>query len=192
MQVGANRGSFDLVDEGKKARKGRHYKGSGHIRVIQCEMVQEPSFLDYIRGGCEINLMVAIDFTASNGKPEFATSLHYNNPYQPNDYVQAIRAVGEVLANYDMDKRFPSFGFGAKIPPRDQVSHCFPLNGNASNPEVVGVDGILQAYRSTLERVKFLGPTNMAEVRPPSSPSLPPSLSLPLAPTSLSPAPSFL
>ena len=28
-----------------------------------------------------------------------------------------------------------------------QVSHCFPLNGNWANPEIVGVDGVLEAYR---------------------------------------------
>lgn len=27
------------------------------------------SFIDYIRGGCEISLHVAIDFTGSNGDP---------------------------------------------------------------------------------------------------------------------------
>jgi hypothetical protein len=29
------------------------------------QLISHPSFLDYIRGGCEINFMVAIDFTAS-------------------------------------------------------------------------------------------------------------------------------
>jgi len=29
-----------------------------------------------------------------------ATSLHYMNPYQPNDYVQAITTVGTILAYY--------------------------------------------------------------------------------------------
>ena len=35
------------------------------------------SFLDYIFGGCEIGLQVAIDLTLSNGEPQMPDSLHY-------------------------------------------------------------------------------------------------------------------
>ncbi len=59
----------------------------------------------------------------------------------------AISAVGRVLEFYDKDKHFPTYGFGAVLPPNNVTSHCFPLNGNAHNPEVAGVQGILQAYR---------------------------------------------
>lgn len=39
------------------------FPGQLHFEVAQ--LISHPSFLDYIRGGCEINFMVAIDFTAS-------------------------------------------------------------------------------------------------------------------------------
>lgn len=52
-----------------------------------------------------------------------------------------------MLEFYDHDKMFPCYGFGAGLPPNNVTSHCFPLNGNAHNPEVAGVQGILQAYR---------------------------------------------
>jgi hypothetical protein len=38
-----------------------------------------PSFLDYIRGGTEVNFTVAVDFTASNGNPNDQRSLHYRD-----------------------------------------------------------------------------------------------------------------
>lgn len=44
---------------------------------------------------------VGIDFTASNGEPDKATSLHYINPYAPNEYMQALTAVGEIIQDYD-------------------------------------------------------------------------------------------
>lgn len=44
---------------------------------------------------------VAIDFTASNGDPRNSCSLHYINPFQPNEYLQALVAVGEVCQDYD-------------------------------------------------------------------------------------------
>lgn len=46
-------------------------------------------------------LQVAIDFTASNGDPRNSCSLHHINPYQPNEYLQALVAVGEVCQDYD-------------------------------------------------------------------------------------------
>ena len=44
---------------------------------------------------------VGIDFTASNGDPNQSTSLHYINPYAPNEYMQALTAVGEIIQDYD-------------------------------------------------------------------------------------------
>lgn len=55
--------------------------------------------------------------------------------------------MGRVLEHYDTDKRFPAYGFGAALPPSGATSHCFALNFNPANPEVAGVQGILQAYR---------------------------------------------
>lgn len=48
----------------------------------------------------------------------------------------AIKAVSDILLNYDSDKRIPSYGFGAKTPFQGYlggVSHCFPLSGDPSN-----------------------------------------------------------
>uniref|UniRef100_A0A4W5QD83 C2 domain-containing protein n=1 Tax=Hucho hucho TaxID=62062 RepID=A0A4W5QD83_9TELE len=75
----------------------------------------------------QIHFTVAIDFTASNGNPSQSTSLHYMNPYQMNAYAMALKAVGEIIQDYDSDKMFPALGFGAKLPPDGQVSHEFPL-----------------------------------------------------------------
>lgn len=47
------------------------------------------------------SLQVAIDFTASNGDPRNSCSLHHINPYQPNEYLRALVAVGEVCQDYD-------------------------------------------------------------------------------------------
>ena len=73
------------------------------------------SFIDYLRGGVEINLIVAVDLTASNGLANSPQSLHYidSNPdWPPNQYHQAIQAVGSILLEYDHDKLVPIYGFG--------------------------------------------------------------------------------
>ncbi|KAI2659277.1 Copine-5 [Labeo rohita] len=112
----------------------------------------------------QINFTVAIDFTASNGNPSQSTSLHYMNPYQMNAYALALKAVGEIIQDYDSDKMFPALGFGAKLPPDGRVSHEFPLNGNIENPYCNGIEGILEAYHQSLKTVQLYGPTNFAPV----------------------------
>lgn len=63
------------------------------------------------------------------GNPAQPTSLHYMNPYQLNAYGMALKAVGEIIQDYDSDKMFPALGFGAKLPPDGRISHEFALVG---------------------------------------------------------------
>ncbi|KAF8401570.1 hypothetical protein HHK36_012514 [Tetracentron sinense] len=122
------------------------------------------SFVDYISSGFELNFMVAVDFTASNGNPRNPDSLHYIDPSgRLNAYQQAILEVGEVIQFYDSDRRFPAWGFGGKTID-GSVSHCFNLNGSASEFEVEGVEGIMSAYASALHNVALAGPTLFGQV----------------------------
>ncbi|XP_034718579.1 copine-3-like isoform X1 [Etheostoma cragini] len=154
---------FECINSKKKAKK-KGYKNSGVIVVKKCKIVKEYTFLDYIMGGCQINFTIAIDFTGSNGNPGSPQSLHYINPQGYNEYLAAIWAVGNVIQDYDSDKMFPAFGFGAQVPPSWQVSHEFPINFNPSNPFCAGIEGVVQAYQQCLPQVKLYGPTNFSPI----------------------------
>uniref|UniRef100_H3BEI5 Copine C-terminal domain-containing protein n=1 Tax=Latimeria chalumnae TaxID=7897 RepID=H3BEI5_LATCH len=154
---------YEVVNPKKKMKK-KKYVNSGTVTLLSFTVESEYTFLDYIKGGTQINFTVAIDFTASNGNPSQSTSLHYMNPYQMNAYAMALKAVGEIIQDYDSDKMFPALGFGAKIPPDGRVSHEFPLNGNPENPYCNGIEGILEAYHQSLKTVQLYGPTNFAPV----------------------------
>lgn len=130
----------------------------GQLFVDRFLEKEQYSFLDYISSGFELNFMVAVDFTASNGNPRNPGSLHYIDPSgRFNSYQQAIMEVGQVIQFYDSDRRFPAWGFGGKTP-AGTVSHCFNLNGSA-NFEVEGVEGIMDAYATALHNVSLSGPT---------------------------------
>ncbi|XP_053323189.1 copine-3 [Spea bombifrons] len=154
---------FDCINEKKKQKK-KGYRNSGVVSVKHCQIVVEYSFLDYIMGGCQMNFVVGIDFTGSNGDPRSPDSLHYISPNGVNEYLTAIWSVGMVIQDYDTDKMFPAFGFGAQIPPTGQVSHEFPINFNPSNPFCHGIQGIVDAYRTCLPQVKLYGPTNFSPI----------------------------
>ncbi|WCJ43238.1 Calcium-dependent phospholipid-binding Copine family protein [Euphorbia peplus] len=146
-------------------------RGRGHEKVLKGQLFvdhylekEQYSFLDYISSGFELNFMVAVDFTASNGNPRSSDSLHYIDPSgRLNSYQRAIMEVGEVIQFYDSDRRFPAWGFGGSTP-AGGVSHCFNLNGSPTDFEVEGVEGIMAAYASALSNVSLSGPTLFSRV----------------------------
>ncbi|XP_065145761.1 copine-4 [Paramisgurnus dabryanus] len=144
--------------------KKKNYRNSGMVILTLCKVIKMHSFLDYIMGGCQIQFTVAIDFTASNGDPRNSCSLHYIHPYQPNEYLKALIAVGEICQDYDSDKMFPAFGFGAQIPPDFKVSHDFAVNFDEDNPECAGIQGVVEAYQNCLPKIQLYGPTNIAPI----------------------------
>ncbi|XP_071156234.1 copine-8-like [Mytilus edulis] len=148
----------------KKLKKGKSYTNSGVIELMSCKMEKVYTFLDYVRGGTQLNCSFAVDFTASNGDPKSPSSLHYMNPYRPNAYQTALRSVGEIIKDYDSDKLFPVLGFGARLPPDGVVSHEFALNGNPNNPYCTGIEGVLESYNKALHSIQLYGPTNFAPV----------------------------
>uniref|UniRef100_A0A8D0CTW7 Copine Va n=1 Tax=Sander lucioperca TaxID=283035 RepID=A0A8D0CTW7_SANLU len=161
-------GSHDFIGEFTTIYK-ELCRGQNQLNVYEvsgdCSLIKlQPFFPPFICFRTQIHFTVAIDFTASNGNPSQSTSLHYMNPYQMNAYAMALKAVGEIIQDYDSDKMFPALGFGAKLPPDGRVSHEFPLNGNIENPYCNGMEGILEAYHQSLKTVQLYGPTNFAPV----------------------------
>jgi len=122
------------------------------------------TFVDYLRAGTQLNIVVAIDFTGSNGSPNNSDSLHHKSKDPPNQYAQAISSICPIVLNYDFDGLVPLYGFGGVAPWTGGTSHCFPLANSGASEEVKGVEGILEAYYSCLETVSLSAPTNFETV----------------------------
>ena len=134
----------------------------GAVAVAAALRTYEPSFAEYLSGGLQMSLAIAVDWTASNGNPKDPRSLHFasGDVTRPNPYEIAIRTVASVLAPYDITTggTFACYGYGGQLA-SGQVSHCFALNGNPKAPGCKGVDGVLAAYRQALANVALSGPT---------------------------------
>jgi hypothetical protein len=152
---------FTLIETAKIGRF--MYSNSGTFKCLSSKIEHHPTLGQFIMGGLDINLCVAIDFTASNGEPETRRSLHRKSePGQPlNDYEKAINAVASVIEPYSNSKQFSVYGFGAKIKQPDgtltPTQHCFPIYGGESI--VNGTNGIIQAYHDALSVLSLSGPT---------------------------------
>jgi hypothetical protein len=128
------------------------------------EIAPEPlaggaSFVDYVKGGCQLRTIVAIDYTASNGDPRTEDSLHSFIADGHNEYEKAILKICTMLADYDSDKKYHVLGFGAK---KDgELDNCF----YTTEEEVDGVDGILAAYKGAFKSgIVMSAPTNISPV----------------------------
>jgi Copine/C2 domain len=124
-------------------------------------MAQRPHFVDYLTGGLELELTIAIDFTGSNGDPRIPGALHYiHKDGQLNDYEKAITAVGSIIARYDSDQAFSCLGFGAKF--GGVIQHCFQIG---KSDKLQGIAGVLVGYRQVFETgLTMSGPTVFAEI----------------------------
>ena len=71
--------------------------------------------------------------------------------------------MGNVLVPYDCDQSFPVYGFGGKLDENNQ-DYCFPLNGNSENPQMQGLNMVLETYREKLPDIKFMKNTKFAPV----------------------------
>ena len=122
----------------------------------------KPTFVDYLTGGCALEMAIAIDFTGSNGDPRKPGTLHFISPdgQSLNDYEKAFTSVGSIIEKYNTSKQFPVYGFGAKF--GGVLQHCFQVG---DKPELNGLGEALQAYRSVFDcGLTMSGPTVFAEV----------------------------
>ncbi|KAN0052918.1 hypothetical protein ACTA71_012398 [Dictyostelium dimigraforme] len=148
---------FPLINAKKVEKKS--YKNSGVITFTDCKLIGQPTFIDYLSGGCEINLIIAIDCTASNQSPSSSSSLHYHTPNHPSQYAKSILSVGSVLAPYDSDGNIELLGFGGIY--KGNTSHCFQFG---PKKEVRGVEGVLLTYGKVIPSMELSYPTNFKDI----------------------------
>ncbi|CAG8622143.1 2285_t:CDS:2 [Gigaspora margarita] len=109
---------------------------------------KEKIFLDYIEGGLEIQLSIAVDFTASNF--DHGIDLHglksKNSKYEH--------------AMYLVDGHIPVYRFGGEFYGNSTVFHNF-LCGSSYN---TGISRAINIYKHSLQNVNLSGPTNFSPI----------------------------
>ena len=124
--------------------------------VISIEKFDKISLIKLKKNGLNIDLNIAIDFTGSNGDPEYYSSLHYIKNGFINNYEKAIRACCEIISVYNKKDEYYVNGFGANI--KGSVSHYFNINSDGDN-KIKGVENIIKEYKKTVNSVDFSGGT---------------------------------
>jgi len=121
-------------------------------------------FSHFLKNEININMSISIDFTESNKNPFQKGSLHelINDDIEGNPYKKVIKCCGEIVAQYDFDKIYPVYGFGAILPKENEVSHCFNLNFE-NDPSINSIQNVIETYRKNCPLLTFKNPTIFSE-----------------------------
>ena len=154
---------FDVMLERRKIfgiLGGKKLKKAGSLKVLKAKVLNIPSMLQYFAGGCEMDLMLAIDCSLTNGLWFEERSLHYRGSSWLNDYQAVIKKIGTLYEVYEGKRDFIMWGYGAKLK-GDYHTH-FPIGEHLKDAEA-----LLKAYDATFsEDNTSLDMFKTAEIKP--------------------------
>lgn len=134
---------FDVMFEKRKILGGTKLKKAGTLKALKANIVEIPSMMQYVSGGCEMDLIFAVDCTTANGANLGEESnLHYHTSTWLNDYQAAILKIASIYDSFESTSGFTLWGYGANI--NNMHQPYFALGENLETP-----DAIVQAYDIT-------------------------------------------
>ncbi|KAK5966692.1 CoPiNe domain protein Atypical [Trichostrongylus colubriformis] len=144
--------------------EGKRISEKMSVELESMELSHGESFFNAVNNSTHLHLTMAIDMTASNGNPNQPDSLHFIHPHAPSPYVNVMLRLTPLFLGYMAHSRIGALGFGARTEPRFELSQCFALSGSHTDPQVDGIKGLLEAYRTATMAVQPFAPTDFSEV----------------------------
>jgi hypothetical protein len=111
---------LDVMVDKRTLFGGVKPKKAGALKVLKSNILHIPSMLQYLSGGCELDLMVAIDCTLNNGNPSQKDGLHFSSESWLNDYQAVLFKIGSIFDSYE-GQDFVLWGYGARTPAGHQT-----------------------------------------------------------------------
>lgn len=133
----------------------------GSMKVDTSKSTQKSTFVNYIKTGLAMRVMIAIDVTASNHSCTSSGSLHFfdmnrYNRQEYNPYEQGMLSIAGVIEAYSANKPVQMYGFGADDPGLRAKKLCFPFNIQSGQADVYGgMNGVMDVYHSTIPKLDF-------------------------------------
>lgn len=146
--------------EQKKMFRSNKQKKAGILKVLKAQIIQIPSLLEFVSGGCEIDLTIAVDCSLANGEHTDETGLHFRSNLWLNDYQAAIHKVGVIMESYSKHKHFKIWGFGADI--NGENVPVFPLSDGVG----LGANGLLDLYETFFGEAITHDPLEQSAIKP--------------------------
>jgi hypothetical protein len=135
---------FDVMFEKRKIFGGTKLKKAGILKALKGNIVEVPSMMQFISGGCAMDLIFAIDCTLSKNGSDLKdeSNLHFHTSTWLNDYQAALLKISNIYDSFDGANGFTLWGYGAEINGVHQP--YFTMGENLES-----ADAIVQTYDMT-------------------------------------------
>lgn len=117
--------------------RGTKLKTMGLLKILKAKKSTIPSMLQFMKGGCSLDLMIGIDCSVANGEKGSDRNLHYATTQWLNDYQAGIQKLGAITENFARGKNSSMWSFGAKVD--GKVNHLHLMgDGLVTSKELLG------------------------------------------------------
>ena len=127
---------------------------------IFSEKVKGNKLLKLLQKGLNIDLIIAIDFTQSNGNINNPSCLHYIKDDFVNNYEKGIREIYKIFSIYNKSNQYDLFGFGGLNYYFNNCNYCFDIKDMNDNINDIknneqNIEKIISLYKKAVDTTLF-------------------------------------
>ena len=127
---------------------------------IFSEKVKGTKLLKLLQKGLNIELIIAIDFTQSNGNINNPSCLHYIKDDFVNNYEKGIREIYDIFSIYNKSNQYDLFGFGGLNYYFNNCKYCFDIKDMNDNINDIknneqNIEKIISLYKKAVDTTLF-------------------------------------
>lgn len=116
---------FIVMREKRKLFRGSKLKHVGLLKVLKASVITIPSMMQYLSGGCSLDLVIGIDCTTANGEWGTEKNLHFSAAHWMNDYQAGIQKLGSIAENFARGRHSSLWGLGAEL--KGEYRRCYAM-----------------------------------------------------------------
>ena len=140
---------------------GRKLTKTGTMQILRASLKEQATFLQYLHGGCEIDLLLAVDCGAAIDHADEKKASHFIHGALMNNYQVAIDKIGTIMEPYSRSHPFKMFGYNANAS-IEQTDNFFKMGD-----KITGKAGLLKTYEKFFLRGnRFMGRNHESHLGP--------------------------
>ena len=118
----------------------------GEMQILRASLKEQNTFLQYLNGGSELRLHIAVDCGAAIDHADGSAATHFMHGKWMNNYQAVIEKIGCILESYSSNLPFSMKGYNATADV-NQTENFFNMGS-----DILGKDGLLKTYEKYLLR----------------------------------------
>ncbi len=121
----SDKNKFECINPNKLVENFKSYTNSGIISLDSIQMIEEKSFMDYLRNGAQFHFKVSLDYSTLLTFNDSTNSAQSTNGTidKANTFKLIIRSLGDIIQQYEHQRLLAASGFGAVFPDNESTDY---------------------------------------------------------------------